>query len=88
MEKIQEASLVYLPANALLFLTSFQRLHYVQSIFSGFSDSLPSYLEAYFLGIKSFLLFIVQIILLCSAHVTNQKKSILYIIINIFVFDF
>lgn len=52
MEKIQEASLVYLPANILLFFISSQRLHYMQSTLVGFSDSLDSYLEGYFLGIK------------------------------------
>lgn len=52
VEKIQEASLVYLPANVLLFLISVQRLHYVQSTLVVFSDSLDSYLEVYFLGVK------------------------------------
>ena len=63
MEKTQEASLVYLPANALLFLTSSQRLHYVQSILVGFRDSLASYIEDYFFGIK------------CSFHVSVCSRN-------------
>lgn len=90
--KDPESFLGLLLAKRLLFLTSFQRLHYIQSILAGFSSSPASYLEAYFLGIKSSLNFIFLFVVQKSSYSIQPmsliKRSISYIIIKISVFDF
>lgn len=90
--KDPESFLGLLLAKRLLFLTSFQRLHYIPSILAGFSSSPASYLEAYFLGIKSSLNFIFLFVVQKSSYSIQPmsliKRSISYIIIKISVFDF
>lgn len=85
--KDPESFLGLLLAKRLLFLTSFQRLHYIQSILAGFSSS-----PAYFLGIKCSLnfifLFVVQKSSCSIQPMSLIKRSIPYIIIKISVFDF